>query len=77
MELDSDGIPEWGSPVEHEDAMKSFCKVVRYWTDHSSMTDIRCKPEQEPIRFQDFIELGMDIMWNFVVKPDEEQTIND
>ena len=75
-DLEGDGIPCWNESVSHEDALESFCKVVRYWTDHNRATDIYCRTVKPPERIEDFIEAGLEWLWHFVVMPDEEWTLN-
>jgi hypothetical protein len=67
---DSDGIPAWPDPVEHEEAMEAFCKVARYWEDHGRFDDVRCRAEHPPGTIGEFISHGLGFLWHMVVMPD-------
>jgi len=69
---DSEGFPMWGSPIEHEEAIEAFCKIVRYWDDHGEMDHIRCRIETPIGTIGEFIGEGMDWLWHFVVMPDRD-----
>ena len=73
-EEDSAAIPVWGTPVEHEEAMKAFCKVARYWQDHGAADQVRCMPETPLVNVGEFIGEGLGFLWHFVIVRDPGET---
>ena len=71
---DSCGIPVWGSPVEHEEAMDAFCKVARYWTDHSDIDHVQARAVEPLGTIGEFVEEGLRFLWHFVVMPDRDES---